>query len=177
MTQTLTVRRTAAADADLIRRLRIASLTDAPHAFGARLEDVLAQPQDAFEKIAQGHSRSEVSTSFFAFCGPEPVGSIGAFFDGAEPRRAFICAFWVAPPHRGSGAASMLLDTAAAWLASRGAGSIFAWVADSNSRARAFYRRQGFVATDETQALPSNPAESETLIQLDHGKSTHLAVS
>ncbi len=61
----------------------------------------------------------------------------------------------------------MLLDTAVQWLTSQGARSIFAWVADSNSRAWAFYRQQGFVATDETQALPSNPAESETLIRLD----------
>lgn len=51
-------------------------------------------------------------------------------------------------------------------MAERGAASIVAWVADSNARAWAFYRKQGFTATDETQALPSNPAESETLIRL-----------
>lgn len=56
MTQPLTVRRTADTDADLIRSLRIASLTDAPYTFGARLEDVLALPHDTFEKIAQSHS-------------------------------------------------------------------------------------------------------------------------
>lgn len=167
MTPSLTVRRTADTDAERIRHLRIASLTDAPHAFGAHLEDVLAQPHDVFEKIAQGHSASKVSTSFLAFSDAEPIGTIGAFFEGPEHKRAFVCAFWVAPSVRGSGAARMLLDTAVQWLTSQGARSIFAWVADSNSRAWAFYRQQGFVATDETQALPSNPAESETLIRLD----------
>lgn len=167
MTQALTVRRTAATDADLIRRLRIAALTDAPYAFGVRLEDVLAQPHDAFEKIAEGHSRSERSTSFLAFSGTEPAGIIGAYFDGSAPDRAFVCAFWVSPALRGSGAACTLLETAVEWLSSRGARSIFAWVADSNARAWTFYRKQGFVATAETQTLPSNPAESETLIRLE----------
>jgi hypothetical protein len=52
MTQALTVRRTASTDADLIRHLRIASLTGIPYAFGTGLEEVLAQPHDAFQKTA-----------------------------------------------------------------------------------------------------------------------------
>jgi len=45
-----------------------------------------------------------------------------------------------------------------------GATEIYAWVADSNSRAIAFYRKYGFQPTDERQSLPSNTTEWELLL-------------
>src|SRR5262249_27732319 len=130
----------------------------------AKLSDVLAQPEQSFEDDAQRHSTSEVSTSFFMFSGAEPVGTIGAFFEQAESQRAFLCALWVDPNCRGTSAASLLVAAATKWLSDRGAGSIFAWVADDNARAHAFYRKAGFVATSEVQPLPSNPSKLETLL-------------
>ena len=163
MDSTLSVRRAKAEDAALIRRMRIASLTESPHAFGARLCDVQAQPEKSFEEDARRHSTSEVSTSFFVFSGAEPVGTIGAFFERSESQRAFICALWVDPSCRGTSAASLLVAAAIEWLSDRGAENIFAWVANDNARAQAFYRKAGFSATSEVQPLPSKPSKLETL--------------
>lgn len=158
------VRRANAGDAALIRAMRIASLTEAPYAFGAKLEDVLAQSEREFVETAKRHSTSNSSTSFFLFSGVDAVGSIGAFFEQGDARRAFICALWVDPAHRGTPAAALLVSTAIEWLGSQGAKTVFAWVADGNTRALAFYRRIGFLATDEVQPLPSDPSQMETLL-------------
>ena len=166
MTTTFFVRRTQHADGALFRKVRTASLTDAPDAFGAKLEDVLALPDSAFEAIAQRHSTSEASTSFLLFSGPELAGTVGAFFDESQSNRSFICALWVDPACRGTLAAWMLVDSALKWLLTRRQNDVFAWVADRNQRALRFYRKIGFVPTAETQALPSDPSQRETLLRL-----------
>jgi ribosomal protein S18 acetylase RimI-like enzyme len=144
--------------------MRVASLTDAPYAFGAKLEDVLAQSERSFDEVAQRHSTSDMSTSFFLFSGAESVGTIGAYFEQSESHRGFICALWVEPGSRGTPAGSLLVTTAVDWLIERGAKEVFAWVADEDTRAFAFYRKFGFIATREVQPLPSNPLQIETLL-------------
>jgi ribosomal protein S18 acetylase RimI-like enzyme len=163
MNTSFQVRRIEASDAEVLRQIRIASLTEAPYAFGARLEDVLAQAPDSFKEAALRHSISDTSTSFLLLDESSVVGIIGAFVEPTDAQRAFICAFWVAPQHRGTGGSRMLVDSAVEWLEKRRASGIFAWVSDTNSRAQAFYRKVGFVATREVQALPSAPSQSETL--------------
>lgn len=164
MNNSFSVRRAKADDAALIRGMRIASLTEAPYAFGAKLDDVLAQSECEFIETAERHSTSCSSTSFFLFSGADAVGTIGAFFEQEHAKRAFICALWVDPAHRGTSAATLLVATAAEWLKDQGAKAVFAWVADGNARAGAFYKRFGFVTTDEMQPLPSDPSQMETLL-------------
>jgi ribosomal protein S18 acetylase RimI-like enzyme len=142
-------------------------LTDAPYAFGAKLDDVLAETLSSFDATASRHAHSDISTSFIAFVGDEAVGTIGAFLEQQHPNRSFICALWLEPNQRGKSVASELVHTASAWLQHRSKQAIFAWVADSNHRALAFYRKLGFIPTEERQPLPSNSSEYETLLRLD----------
>lgn len=160
------IRRTAPTDGTLLRQLRIAALADAPYAFGAKLSDVLAEPPESFESTAVRHSQSETSTSFFAFCDNEPIGTIGAYIEQQPLGRAFICALWLAPEQRGTSTATELVHTACSWLRQSTHADIFAWVADSNARAFAFYRKLGFLPTSQRQPLPSNPSAHETLLRL-----------
>lgn len=167
MTSTIRIRRTTENDGALLRRLRVAALTDAPYAFGARLEDVLAQSLASFDTTASRHAYSDTSTSFIAFVANEPVGMIGAFQEQQTPFRPFICSLWVDPTHRGTFVASALVHTASSWLKPFSEQGVFAWVADSNQRASAFYRKLGFIPTEEHQPLPSNLSEYETLLRLE----------
>jgi ribosomal protein S18 acetylase RimI-like enzyme len=161
----LTVRRTLRDDGALLKELRVASLSDAPWAFGAKLEDVLAEPVHAYHEVATRHSSSNRSTSFLLFADSTAVGTVGAFFEQTAPNRAFVCALWVRPQFRGGTAATELMHNAIEWLRARGASEVFAWVADRNSRALGFYRKLGFRPTPAKQPLPSNPAETETLLR------------
>ncbi len=162
----IVIRRITANEGALLRRLRIAALTEAPYAFGARLDDTLAEPLASFDATAARHASSATSTTFIAFVGGEAVGLIGAFEAVLPPERCFICSLWLEPAHRGTGIAAQLVHTASAWLCQRSGQDVFAWVADANRRALAFYQKIGFVATDEHLPLPSNPAETETLFRL-----------
>jgi len=166
MTATFSVRRTQPTDAALLRRIRIASLVDAPYAFGARLQDVLAQPEQSFEELAQRHSTSETSTSFLLFDGPKLAGTVGAFFELSDSHRSFICALWVKPACRGTSAASILALKAVEWLLHRRVQDVFAWVANQNGKAWNFYHRLGFLPTSEIQPLPSDTSQLETLLRL-----------
>ena len=164
MTNAIQICRTTANDGALLRQLRIAALTDAPYAFGARFEDELAKPLASFDIIASRHACSETSTSFFAFIANVPIGMIGAFQEQYPPFRSFICSLWLEPAHRGTSAATKLVQTACSWLRRSSEQDVFAWVSDCNHRAQAFYRKLDFIPTTEHQPLPSNPYEYETLL-------------
>jgi len=159
------IRRTEKDDAQIIRDLRIAALSDAPYAFGTKLEDVLREPFEKFISDAVRHSESDVSTSFIALSKNEPIGMIGAFFEQPS-QRAFICSLWVKDTYRGGVVGSSLLRTAINWLAKRGAQECHAWVADLNSRAIKFYGTHNFLNSGIAQSLPSNPLDFEHLYVL-----------
>ncbi len=169
------VRKIRADEGGLLRQMRIAALTEAPYAFGSRLEDTQAQPLASFESAAAKHADSEVSTTFFAFDGVNAVGLIGAFRETSPPQRCFICSLWLAPGYRGTAFASELVHTACTWLHQRFSEDIFAWVADANPRAMAFYRKSGFIPAGECQPLPSTPSASETLLRLGNRRQARRA--
>ena len=154
------VRRINESEATLLREVRLASLKDAPFAFGANFQDEQQKPLAAYVSDAKRLATSETSTLFFALNNKKVVGQIGAFLASDT---AYICAMWVSPAARRSKAGSTLFGSASDWLADLGAKEIYAWVADSNTNAVAFYESLGFTATDKAQPLPSNPSESETL--------------
>jgi ribosomal protein S18 acetylase RimI-like enzyme len=47
------------------------------------------------------------------------------------------------------------------WASKRNATSVFLWVTEANSHARALYERCGFTLTSERQPLPSDPSLGE----------------
>jgi ribosomal protein S18 acetylase RimI-like enzyme len=155
------IRRIQKNDAQIIRDLGVAALTDAPYAFGAKLEDVLKEPFEKFAAAAR-HSESDTSTSFIAFSEAEPIGTIGAYFEQPS-QRAFICSLWVKGSHRGGVISQRLLQTAIEWLPERGAQECYAWVSDINKRAISFYIKHQFLNSGCSQPLPSNPENLEHL--------------
>ena len=161
---TLCVRGLEADQGPIYRELRLAALRDAPYAFGATLSDALATDPASFAEHARRQATSELTTSFVLYSENEPVGMIGAFFEDAAERQAFVCALWVRPAVRHLRGGELLVSTAMTWLAQRGARSVYAWVADANARARIFYEHLGFIVTGEHQTLPSDPAAWESLL-------------
>jgi ribosomal protein S18 acetylase RimI-like enzyme len=70
-------------------------------------------------------------------------------------------AMWVDPAHRGSDAATRLVEAVCRWADDDGGRVVSLWVADGNDRARRFYERLGFTGTGERQPLPSAPEVGE----------------
>lgn len=79
---------------------------------------------------------------------------------------------WVDPVWRGKGVGHLLLSAVEDWAANAGADRLVLWVVESNTSAVMLYRRAGFVATGETQTLPSD----ESLDEIQLAKSIIPAV-
>lgn len=155
------VRRIQKGQGMLLRDVRLKALTESPFAFGAKLSDEEITPLKEFEKKADLHATSEVSTTFFAFDEKTVVGQIGAFIDKSD--NAFICAMWVSPSDRRKGIGKKLIKAAVAWLNQLDHNEVYAWVSDENTTAKDFYKSNGFIATNTQQPLPSSANISETL--------------
>jgi len=160
MKKEIEIRRINSDEGNLLRKVRLAALENAPYAFGAKLSDELNKPLSSFNEAAQRNSTSELSATFLALHCNEPIGQIGAFVTGGK---AFICAMWVASDYRRQKVGKNLFIIASGWLYDINENMIFAWVADTNEAAKMFYRELGFEPTEVKQSLPSNPTESETL--------------
>jgi GNAT superfamily N-acetyltransferase len=72
-----------------------------------------------------------------------------------EPLRGHLLGMWVDPASRRQGVARALIERAAGWATSRGAGELVLWVVDRNTAARRLYEAAGFQPTGDHQPLPS----------------------
>jgi GNAT superfamily N-acetyltransferase len=129
----------------LLRSVRLAALEDAPAAFSETLAEARAMPDEFWQDRAERGARGETSFCALAFDGGQPIGMAVGIADPDEGALAYLAAVWVAPAHRATDAAPLLVDSVARWAASRGARILFAGVLEGNTRAAAFFRKVGFV--------------------------------
>ena len=152
----ITVRRLRIGEAQLFKQMRLASLRESPSAFSSTFESAqLRSPESWSEQVdstAQGSDR----TTFIAFSGDLPIGLAALYKSGGGTGVGELLQVWVAPEHRGQGAAVDLMDAVFQWAAENGFRTVVAAVAKSNVRALQFYRKNGF-----------EPAEKAPLDALD----------
>jgi ribosomal protein S18 acetylase RimI-like enzyme len=152
------VRRLAADDWQQLRATRLASLAEAPYAFGS----TLSREQAFDEEIWR--DRAGAGRTFGAFDGAAMVGLATGFPDEAQPASAGgrpawqLVGMWVAPSWRGQGIADRLVDAVCDLAREAGAETVVLSVTEMNGRARAFYRRLGFAPTGVRQPVrPDEP--------------------
>ena len=159
----ITVRRVGSGDAMILRELALRSLADSPSAFGRTLEQERCNPISFYEDQATVHGSSDRTTSFLLLVDDHIAGIIGAFLDKEDPSAAYLCAMWVDPAHRRRGAGTLLVNSAVAWVRTRSARVVRAWVADGNGTGRAFWVSAGFRASSTRQSHPTEIGGWETL--------------
>jgi GNAT superfamily N-acetyltransferase len=142
-------------DWEQLRDVRLAALSEAPHAFGS----TYAREAAFTEEQWRGRILSR-GVTFFSFLPgvPEPAGLSGVF---TAEGVADLVSMWVRPSARGRGVGEALIEAAAGWARTRAYDTLYLWVTESNAAARGLYERCGFTATGERQPLPSDPALSE----------------
>lgn len=129
------------------REVRLASLADAPGAFGARHADWV----DATE--GQWRQRLlDVPCTFVARHEGRPVGVACGVRDddGVE-----LISMWVAPDHRGTGLTRRLVDRVVAWAEAGGHDTLL-MVRDDNVVAIRAYEKAGFVDLGVPQGWPED---------------------
>jgi ribosomal protein S18 acetylase RimI-like enzyme len=93
---------------------------------------------------------------------------MACFVDG--PSRAHLVSVYVAPAHRGSGLTTRMVDDVCRWAREEaGVHRLHLYVHEDNVRARAFYRRYGFVETGATMPYDLDPAKLEIEMELRFG--------
>ena len=156
---TVTVRRIRADEGPLLKRMRLAALSDTPSAFSKTHEEESGYADEEWASRAQAWSDGRDGVTFFA----EVDGQVRGLVGGHRPGDAELVSMWVDPEARGSAVAVALVDAVIAWAE----GPVELWVTQGNDRAIAFYRRVGFVETDDHQPLPSDPCKNEVRMRLE----------
>ena len=134
-----------------LKLLRLASLQDAPRAFGMSYASAAAMTEAQWRERAAG-TRAKF---FIARDSAHAVGLIGLtpVIDGD----CELIAMWVQPSRRGSGVAALLVDAVKQAAVLAGARMIHLAVSPENSPAAQFYEKQGFVFLPEFETLDSDP--------------------
>ncbi|MGZ8583356.1 MAG: GNAT family N-acetyltransferase [Actinomycetota bacterium] len=130
----------------LYRDLRLASLGDAQHAFGSRLESERRRSEFGWrEHLAR-------RTQFVALAdGRRPVGTVGARPDGETETE--LVSMWVAPEARRTGVADRLVEAVIDEATVLGSVGVVLWVSDGNDAAERLYARHGFARTGRIQPI------------------------
>jgi GNAT superfamily N-acetyltransferase len=136
----------------VFRAIRLASLQEAPHAFGSTYEAEVGASEDSWR-----HRLSD-RTRFVAEIDGHVVGTVGAGpgeLDGA----AALTALWVDPGFRGRGVGSALVDSVVDWAKGQGFNQVLLWVTEVNENAQRLYESHGFARTGRViEVRPREPA-------------------
>jgi len=141
------VRRLQPEDYQLIRTIRLRSLTLEPTAFGSTLErEAMFSDDDWRQRLAPDASPHFVTVDDDGV----PTGMVVGAVDSEHPRVAHLFAMWVDGHARGSGAADVLVGEVKRWAAAQGCAELQLRVTEGNTRAERMYRRHGFERTGQS---------------------------
>lgn len=152
------VTRIGPADWEVFRDVRLASLSDAPDAFGSRYADWV----DASAERWQARL-TQVPLTLLAREGTTVLGVVSGH--PVNDTWVELISMWVAPPARGQGVARRLIDAVVGW----GAGqrrSTYLMVRTDNVRARKSYERAGFVDRGVPDGWPADEPEEHRMERL-----------
>lgn len=147
------IREAKADDWRIVRDVRLASLQDAPFAFGSSYE----RARNYDEQTWRSRLTNPDNPTFLAFDGDEVVGIDGVFTNENEHH---LVAMWVSPRARRSGVGAALTQVVLDWAAARGARRVVLGVAQGNEPAQRLYERLGFELTGRSEPLHSDPSRS-----------------
>jgi GNAT superfamily N-acetyltransferase len=140
------------------RDLRLASLGDAPYAFGSRLETERERGE------AEWRERLADRTQFVALAEGRPVGTVGARSEGESETE--LVSMWVEPGWRHSGVGGRLVAAVIEEARARGSVSVVLWVSRGNEPAERLFAQHGFVRTGRTQAIDEDDPARGTELEM-----------
>jgi GNAT superfamily N-acetyltransferase len=152
-----------------LRALRLEMLRDTPMAYLETVQraEALGPGEWAFRAARCGQPGSLGVAAVEEDTG-RWVGTMSAYLAG--PAVANLVTVYVAPAHRGTGAADLLLDSVLSWAARQDdVRTLALLVHEQNGRAAAFYARRGFRASGRTESYPLDPSQRELEMVLSVG--------
>jgi ribosomal protein S18 acetylase RimI-like enzyme len=129
------------------RDVRLASLRDAPGAFGATYDDWVDAAEDRW--------RQRLTSVPFTLVARDGDGAVGVVSGSDAGTDVELISMWVAPSQRGTGLAGRLIAQVVAW-ASAGGRQTFLMVRDDNGAAIRSYERAGFTDLGVPDGWPAD---------------------
>ncbi len=126
-----------------LRAVRLASLLDAPAAFGSKHEDVVRWVEPAWRQQLRR------ITTFVAVEAGRDVGMVRGIEHADLDDAAYLVSMWVDPSVRRQGVGAALIERVVEWTATSGRVRLFLDVRTYNAAAERLYRARGFVPTGE----------------------------
>ncbi len=117
------------------REVRLASLVDAPYAFGASHADWVDASEERW--------RSRLTDVPFTVVARGDERLVGVVSGVSSGEHVELISMWVAPDHRGTGLAGRLISEVVAWADAMGQDTVL-MVRDDNAPAIRAYERAGF---------------------------------
>ncbi len=137
-----TIRRIQPEEWPVLRELRLASLLDAPEAFGQTHSNALAIPDEEWQQNARAAASGDSRTWLIANVDGTDSGLVQA--RRRPPHDCLVFSMWVAPHARRVGVGRLLIDSLAAWADTWGGQRLVLWVFGANDGAHRFYEDIGF---------------------------------
>lgn len=160
------VRRILVDEAERLRCVRLAALSDSPAAFASTYAREEQLTDDDWAERARSGASGPGRATFLALDGDDVVGLVGGYrADETEPGVELV-SMWTAPSARRSGVGRLLVGAVVDWARSVGAAQVDLWVVRGNGSAEGFYRAMGFADTGHFQPLPSDPCRDELRMTL-----------
>lgn len=144
------IRRIRKGEAELYKKVRLASLKDSPDAFASSFEEAVARSAESWVEQADRSSEGQDCATFLMLKANEPIGLAALYRDHQKVKVGEVVQVWVEPDERGDGAAISLMDALFAWAALNDFDALRAAVTLSNERALRFYKKYGFKEVNES---------------------------
>jgi GNAT superfamily N-acetyltransferase len=162
----IVVRRIRPGEAEALRLVRLAALTESPSAFGSTYAGESSLTIEEWTDRARAGSGGSDRATFFAVAGEDIVGLVGGY--RPEPASAVVelVSMWTHPTVRRTGVGRLLVNAVVDWARACGAREVQLWVTRGNTAAEILYRAVGFAETGDYQPLPSDPCQDETRMTL-----------
>ena len=168
MSATIVIRPIQRDEGATLRDIRLRAIRDAPDAFAVSLAEALAQTDEGWTAWATRNAAGEASIMYVAEEAGTWIEMAGGVFDTFGPREvAHLISMWVDSAYRGQGLGRCLVEHVPGWARDRGVRRLELWVTEHNGAGLALYAQCGFIATGESQPLPSNPALNERKMARD----------
>lgn len=126
-----------------LRTIRLASLLDAPEAFGSKHEDVMLWVEPAWREQLR-----RIAT-FVAVDEDRDVGMVRGIEHADLMDAVYLVSMWVNPAARRRGVGGALIERVVEWTVQSGRTRLFLDVRTTNAGAEKLYRARGFVPTGE----------------------------
>lgn len=148
-----------------LRAFRVRALESDPLAFGATLDEALAEADSVWQARAAAAAEGKERVYMLAERDGAWLGMAAGL--RLEDGLAELQAMWVAPEARRLGAGQRIIESVCAWAREAGAKRIVLWVNAANEPALALYARCGFAPASEPRPGTRHPERRYQMMARD----------